>query len=306
MIAVLMLVLSLPVAQDASAQDPVARVAGEPLSLTGFREWLLERLGRDYVMDYAAEYALLRRASELSVLPTDEEVLAAYEASVLEVIDNSFKGDSDLFLKSLALNGETPESRRHRLLPAMRTHLAAQAIVLATRVVDADAVQRRFEALYGSGGEVTRLEVLFFSAWKDPVAESAPLDAGARRQQAVARAAAARERLAAGASFAQVLADSDLPGSDFVEDGIVRAWRRDLLGKEVQRAVEQLDRAGEMSPPIETWDGAWLVRLVSRAPVTLQEVRAEIEQELRDAPVDGAEESQVRREAEMQVEVLLR
>jgi hypothetical protein len=306
MIAVLLLALSLPSAVQDAAPDAVARVDGQPLSSGAFCAWLTERLGRDHVMDFAVEHALERRASELGVLPTDAQVLAAYEASVQSVVDNIYKGDREIFVKSLEANGETLESRRRRLLPGMRVHVTTQAIALATRVVDAAAVQARFEVLYGTGGEVTRLEVLFFSAWKDAPGEGIPVDPAARRAQAVARADAARARLSAGEAFASVLADSDPPGSDFVVAGVVPVWRRDLLGPEVQQAVEQLDRPGDLSQPVGTWDGAWLVRLVSRAPVSLDAVRAEIEQELRAAPVDGAEEAQVRLQAEKRVEVLLR
>ncbi|MBM3985036.1 MAG: hypothetical protein FJ296_05000 [Planctomycetes bacterium] len=306
MIAALLLALSLPATLQDAAQDVVARVDGQPLSSAAFDAWLHERLGREYVLDFAVEHALEVRAGELGVVPSDEQVLAAYEASVQSIVDNIYKGDRALFEKSVEADGETLELRQRRLLPGMRVHLTAQAIVLATRVVDAGAVRARFEVLYGQGGEITRLEVLFFSAWKDSPGEGVAVDPVARRAQAVARASAARERLAAGWAFASVLADSDPPGSDFVKDGVVPVWRHDLLGKEVQRAVEQLDRPGELSPPVEAWDGAWLVRLVSRAPVSFDAVRAEIEQELRDAPVDGAEEAVVRRQAEQRVEVLLR
>jgi hypothetical protein len=306
MIAVLLLALSLPAALQDAAPDAVARVDGQPLSSAAFCEWLTQRVGPEYALDFAVEHALAQRARELGVLPTEEQVLAAYEASVQSVVDNIYRGDLELFVQSLKANGETLESRRRRLLPGMRVHVTTQAIALATRVVDAAAVQARFETLYGAGGEVTRLEVLFFSAWKDSPGEGVQVDPAARRAAAVARAAAARVRLSAGEAFASVLADSDPPGSDFVADGVVPVWRRDLLGQEVQRAVEQLDRPGDLSPPVEAWDGAWLVRLVSRAPVALEDVRAEIEQELRAAPVDGAEEAQVRLQAEKRVEVLLR
>ncbi len=307
MIALLLLALSLPTAaQDAADQVVVARAAGLPLSRGAFEDWLFERQGNERIMDFAVEHVLDQRAQALGVLPSPEQVEQAYLDEVQHVVDSVFKGDHEAYLANLKLHGETPEEHHRRRLPDVRQHTICAAIARTLRVVDDAAVAQRFLEIYGSGSETTRLEVLFFSGWKDKQQEGAEIDLAARRKQAGARAAAARQRLAAGEAFEAVRADSEPPASNFVKAGIVRAWRRDLLGHEVHLAVEQLDSPGDMSQPIETWDGAWLVRLVSRAPVTLDQARAEIRQELLDAPVDAAEVAKVRLEAEPQVEVLLR
>lgn len=299
----LLLLLALPAAAQEGIPDVVARAAGRDLTREEFAHWLLERWGREHVKDFAVETLALSRAAEQGLLPDAAQVAAAYDAELAAIVDNGYRGDLAAFERELAGYGKSLADRRAGRLPLLRVELAMQGLARRARVVDDAAIERRYHEVYGSGGESTRLQVLFFSAWAGGGEQAA--DTGTRRAAAVARAEDARTRLAAGEDFAALLAASDPPGSDFVREGVVRAWRRDLLGPEVERAVEQLDRPGDLAPVVAVWDGAWVVRLESRRPVSLAEVREELAAELRAAPVDTGESMQVYTELEREVELLL-
>lgn len=300
----LLALLALPSAAQDGIPEVVARAAGRDLTREEYARWLLERWGREHVQDFAVETLAVQRATEQGVMPDDAQVAAAYERELKAVVDNGYRGDLAAFERELAGYGKSLEDRRQGRLPLLRIELAMEGLARKARVVDEAALAQRFTEVYGEGGEATRLEVLFFAAWKG--GDDRVPDAAARRAEAVARAEAARARLAAGEDFAALLAGSDPPGSEFVREGIVRAWRRDLLGPEVQRAVEQLDRPGELAPVVPAWDGAWVVRLVSHSPVTLDEVREELARELLEAPVMTGESMQVYVALEREVELFLR
>ena len=82
-----------------------------------------------------------------------------------------------------------------------------------------------------------------------------------------------------------------------MRDGYRLDYRRNVLGPEVERAVNSLDNKGDLSSLIEVWNGYYIVRLEGRTSVTIDEVRDELRAELETAPPTSAEMGKVERDA---------
>lgn len=273
-----------PLADDA----PVARIGDVTLTRGQFEDWLFEREGRTLVRDYAGDALVLDEARRRGLLPGEEQVAAAFDDEVRQIVDVMHEGDEEAWTGDLKKRGFTAESWRRERLPTLRVELATRNLVLADRQVTEAQLQQRFKEIYGGGGENRSLQVLFFSAWRDRQGVENP-DLDKLRAAARARAEAARARLLAGEALETLVAESDRVASDFVLKGRVHSYRKNLLGQEVDRAVEQLDHAGDLSPPVDVWDGCYLVRLESLEMVTFESARADLESELRSAQPTSAE-----------------
>jgi hypothetical protein len=285
---------SLSAQKDPGDDLPVVQIGDHTLTRAQFEDWLFERDGRSAVNAFAGDWLVLDEVRRRGLLPTDEHLDTLHDKEVAAIIEHAFGGDEQRYLADLERRGFTPESWRAEHRYELRIGASLRALVLADRVVTPEQVAQRFHAIYGEGGENRSLSVLFFSAWHVPSADGEKLDMDKRRADALARAEAARAKLAAGAALDTVRAESDPVTSDFVVDGVVRAYRRNLLGREVDLAVEQLDEPGDLSPPVEVWDGSFVLRLESRETVTLDSLRDELERELREAEPDTAEIAAVR------------
>jgi hypothetical protein len=132
------------------------------------------------------------------------------------------------------------------------------------------------------------VEALHFSAYRGMQPGSRP-DIAALKRAARERAEAARARWVAGTPVGELLEGADEPGFSFIEAGVIQEYRPRSLPKEVDRAIASLDQPGDVSPLIEVFDGAWLVRLRQRESVREDDVREALLAELRDAPIDSGE-----------------
>jgi len=282
-------------AQDTAGDDlPVARIGDRTLTRGEFEDWLFATEGRTLVRDFAADQLVLQEAGRRGLLPSDERLEAVHDDEVSRIIQHVYAGDEKKYLADLKGRGYTPETWRVERRFTLCIDEATRALALANRVVTEEQLRQRFHDIYGEGGENRSVEVLFFSAFHGASPGGEAKDRESRRADAHARAAAARARLAAGEAFETLRADSDRVASDFVVDGRVRSYRRNLLGDDVDRALEQLDRPGDISPPVDVWDGAYIVRLASRETVTFEGARAELEKELQQEEPTSAELGAVR------------
>jgi hypothetical protein len=202
-------------------------------------------------------------------------------------------GKEDRYLNDLKGRGYSLETWAARRSDEIATDLCLTRLAQADRVITDEALQKRFTAIYGQAGEHTSIEVLFFSAYRNVESDERP-DIPELKRAARERARAAGDAWRAGAELAALRADSDPIQSEFVKDGRVIAYRRDLLGTAVDRAVNSLDRAGEVSPPIEVFDGSYVVRLAERREVSFESVKGELTEMLAAEPPSSAERIAVR------------
>ena len=256
--------------------DPVATATDLTLSRADLGEWLVGRLGVPHVKNFLVEQLLRREARRRGMFPEEAVVAETWEAERLRVIEMLHHGKEDRYLRDLEGRGYTLETWAARRSDEIISELCVIRLAQADRIITDEALRDRFRAVYGDAGEHTTIDVLFFSAYRNVVAGEARPDIAELKRAARERAEAAAEAWRSGADMDSLRADSDTIQSDFVKDGRVTAYRRDLLGTGVDRAVNSLDRAGEVSLPVEVFDGSYVIRLVERREVSFESVKDEL------------------------------
>lgn len=279
--------------QSAPRTDPVAKIGDQAFSRADYAEYLVARSGVPLLYDFVCEQVILIEAGQRGLLPTDAEVAAAYDAEHAHLLEAAYGGESERWEQDQAQLGYSPETAKARRLAQLRAEVAMSKLILADRDVSEERVQQRFHELFGDPPERTAIEVLFFNAYKGLSGTERP-DLQALKQAARERASTARTAWLGGAQLAELLPGADDPSHDEIVQGRVAELRPRTLGKAIDMAVAALDKPGDVSQPIDAFDGAWLVRLVSREPVTLEQVRATVVDAIRNAPIDSGEVSTLR------------
>ncbi len=287
--ALLACALLLPAGRPLAGDGPVARIGDEELSREDFGLWLVDRVGLDHAEDWVVTILARREAEERGLLPTDEEVREAHDAQVRLILKEYYHGDRSLYEKDIVLRGEDPAKHEARRLQEVRDDLTLAALAAEERVVTDEQVERRMTDLFGPLRERTTLDVVFFSMYAD-VPEGTRPNMTALREEALAHAEAAIAKLRNGAAFREVVATGDRVDSPFVTaEGRIDTYRRQLLGKEVEAAVAQLDEPGDLSPPISVFDGYYVIQLVGREAVEHEDAVDAVRAMLLETPPNSGE-----------------
>jgi multidrug efflux pump subunit AcrA (membrane-fusion protein) len=249
-----------------------------------------------------------REARARDLMPTDEDVLKAFQTEYDLIVKEYYHGDPSAYDRDIRLREQDPEKHAARRQQEIRAQLTLAHLAQADRVVSDEQVERRFTDLFGALSERSSLDVAFFSMYREVVPGERP-NIPMLKEAALERAQAAVAKLRNGKPISDVLADSDPVNSDFVdEQGRIKSYSRRLLGKEVEVAIASLDEPGDVSPPISVFDGYYVVQLVGRVPVELDEVREDVITDILTSPANSSEIAIVREHLMNQegVEILLR
>jgi len=290
--------LATPVREAAArlVDGVVAVVSGEPVTFSEFRESVAETLGisegdtdvylreerdRGRVLkglETLIESVLVRQKLEqLGQAVSDREVEQAVEA----VRKNSGMAEEE-FRAALEQEGLSPAAYRRRLRWQMERGAIVRALEFRAVTVTEEEVRSYFEEnaeRFRKGGEI-RMEILFL-----------PLPPGEEDgEPAVAPRIAAQqaaEGFRAGMSLADAvrLVSGAVPGAAVMEPGFVKT---EDLAPEIGREVQRL-RTGEVSPPVFTGEGGFLVKVLERRGGTLPEF-PELKRPLTDELVDRRSE----------------
>jgi len=297
-----------PVPTPALGDDVIARAGPIEVSQPEFAAWLVERVGYSHAEEYLMERLITLAAQEQGLAPDAAELEAAFQAERTQRINDTFRGDEAAYIEDLVSRGLSPEAHDARRRSQLEPELCLDRMARKMRVFSEDTLRARYKAIFGELGESVSVEALFYSLYHGvgPDSPRGDREAQAERAQELAKKGAAGLR--AGQPLADLLPGSDPITNDFVVDGFIDQWRKNLLGVESELALASLDSAGEVSPPVRVWDGYLVLRLVQRELVSFEQAREQLvelmSQEQPDAEELGKARTAVRERYE--VEILLR
>ncbi|MGQ0552106.1 MAG: hypothetical protein ACT4PU_02665 [Planctomycetota bacterium] len=277
-----------PAGPAAQADRVIARAEGIELRASDYGAWLIERRGVDLAQDFILEAIAIHEARQRGLLPTDEQVAEACAAEHEQIVNRIYLGELDKYKDKLKWSGyelEEWQARRRQELPA---EMALEALARADRPVSEDAIRARFKSLYGARSELASVEVLFFNTYRDVTLFTGKPDLPALRLAARQRAEAARAAFLAGRTVAQLLPESDSTGKLPIVAGRIEHYQANMLGVEVEQAVQGLDAPGEVAL-VDVFDGTWAVRLVSRRTVSYDELRDTLAADIAQGAVTSEE-----------------
>ena len=262
--------------------EPVLRIDGVPVPWGEYARWLVRSVGERQAIEYALDYHVVEReATRRQVELAPGETEARVERDLAQRIAHAFRGDRQEWLEELARTGRTEGGVRAERGIEARRELLARALAGLERVVPEHKLVREWERIYGRHGRRYELRMMQFKV-DVPAPEKFSRDEWRERerqakQEALARADAARRRLVAGEDFEtlalELSEDPDTrmhrgkPGAGFRDPG----WPWSFLD-----ALEAL-QPGALSAPLYAKGGWWLVKVLRVDATPLERVRRDLE-----------------------------
>jgi hypothetical protein len=268
-------------------------IDGEPVPRSEFALWLLHSRGESRAGDFAEAWLVERKARASGIDAAPAEVEARLRAHVDRLVASSYGGSRDAWRDRMARSGRTEDGVLRDLRARLRVDLLCEKLILAEREVTPELVRERFAREFGQRGRWLEVRAILL-ALPAPAGDAATredLDGelAAKQGELLARAASLARRLRAGEDFATLArAFSDDAGSAAQGGRLEGRFQPDAWPRELAEAVLALD-VGEISEPLDSRRGFAIFEVVSAREVRFEEVAAELERELREAPVPAGD-----------------
>jgi parvulin-like peptidyl-prolyl isomerase len=291
------------------ALEPVLRIDGEPVTRGEYARWLFDAVGETLVDTFVGEWLVARRARAERIEVDEAEVAARTEAYIRSLVSEGYRGDREAWVAYLELGGRTEKAFVRGIARRTRVDLLSERLWLRDRSVSVEELRARFARSYGPDGARRDVRTLRCPIRNpDPPAGLTREELQARLDEASAVARRRAEDLAAraraGEDFAQLVqaADVDLAAPEPAAAAPER-FRPDSWSETVARAVAELE-PGQVTDPQLFADAWWVLELVDRRAVAFEEVRAELESDIRSSrptPMETlAFRNQLRRQARVE------
>ncbi len=270
---------------DDRTDDAVLSIDGEPISSREFGMWLIRTQGERMAKEYAESYfAVDREAKRLGVDVTPQEISQQVEADFAERIRGAFFGRKEDWLRELERTGRTESGVRAQRNTEYRPYLQAKAIANINRVVPEEKIVREWTRLYGRNGRQYDVLMIKFKVVvptdPDATREEWLAEREARMKEQREKAEGVRKRLLAGEDFGKLAAqfsdDADTRANGGAPtDGFSHVgWFASFMD-----GLEKVP-VGDISPPMYSRGGYWLVKVLSVHETPLEDVHDAIEAEL--------------------------
>jgi len=266
--------------------EPVITVDGEPVSRAVFARWMSQRIGESLAHTFAESYLVHKRAEELGVSATLEEAEQRARDYIDELVRDSKGGSREAWLEYQSRGGRDPKTLYREWTFRSQTDVLAEKMIIAERKVSPESVRFRYEELYGKTGErlearVIALPILLENVEEGWSREELEAQLALAADKARARALELLARLREGEDFAELARKESADANTRALGGRVAGrFREDRYTPEIYAAA-QTAKVGEPIGPFRQANAWYLVEVIERRKVALDEVSAEIAEELR-------------------------
>lgn len=274
----------------------LARVDGREIRVEEYGSYLLARFGQALLDEYINRLLLDEEARRLEIAIAPETVEAAVEERVRRELKSAFQGSQEAYADWLALRRTTPEVERARMRQDLYYAMLESEVYHRTRPVTDGQVREEFERVHGEGGVELVLRHILVSTREvprsggeggGPVGTPAPPRARTPGE-ARARAEEIRKEILAGLTFAEAVERYSDDAFTRRNEGRIPRYSRGLLGDRFHEEAMALTPEKPLSEVVESPRGYHVVQLVERRVTRLEDVKAEIETFLRNAPIAPA------------------
>lgn len=270
-------------------QSPVIAIDGESVTRAEYARWLMGSIGETYARHFVEEWLMRRKAAQLGVTVDEAEVRQRAIQFVADIIDTNFGRSRDRWYDDLARTGRTEADFLRDVERRLRSDLLAEKLIVRERKVTPEEIRARFESAYGKDGVRKEVARILISTRYEELDRTQGAEALAKAQviafeKAHQRALEIVRRARGGEDFAE-LARRESDDLRTRDDGgrIPGRFRKDTLYASVADGVDAL-KEGEVGEP-HALGPTWAVyKMLSVRRVTFDEVRDEIERELREEP----------------------
>lgn len=269
------------------AYEPVLRVGDNVVRRGEYALWLMHTHGSSYATRYIEDQLVERRAREMGVVVTDEDVRRRVREHLDYRVENAYRGSREAFNAYLEASGLTEKEYTQRFAWRARSDLLVERLIRLERTISDEQLRLAWEDAYGKNGvgqEVRSLSIAVQLPELEPGLDAEAFERILAEGAEVARKQAAKVvgKIEGGEDFEGL---AERYGADVVPNGIEATPHRFRPGtwpEDVAETVSAL-QPGDVSEPIR-FGAQWLVFECLRRPtVPFEQVRDELETELINA-----------------------
>lgn len=258
-----------------------ARIGDETISLSEYKDYLLEIYAKGPLKNLIDRRLLHREAARLGIEVDPEQLELATQREWDSYLQR-FKGVEAGFVAEIEAQGFSREAYYSGLRDRKRDEQLAAAIVLQTRSLSEDAVRERFNQQYGLDGIAVEVRHIFFTPARLRIelqrqgkskAELTPEHLNKLLRE---KATALLTELRAGGDFAALAAEHSHDISAPKNGGMIQGYNYRTYGDEFALAVRKAE-LGVPTGPVQTKAGLHIIEVTSRKQTDFDDVRDELE-----------------------------
>ncbi len=263
----------------------LAIVDGRRITLQEYKNYLWEITGTSRLQDYIDGILVEKKAAELGIKVTEEEVRRKVEEMIQRQVEAFFRGDVAKWRQSLEEQGWSPEQYKKQRAIFVRLDLLKTKCILKTRKITEEKIRQRFERDYGKGGVTYVLRHILVST--RPRGQRAPNP----EYEAKARTKAERilRELRDGADFEEMVQLYSDDAFTKKRGGVIPRYRPGMYGEDFDKAVDQLSEPGQISGIVRSRRGFHIIQLLERRVTKYEDVKEKIREQLETEPPTAQE-----------------
>lgn len=266
---------------DHDPSQPVLELGTTLIDRETYGFWLCRKIGNGLAREYVQQWLVTRRAAELGLSVTDEEIAERVASDLQAKIDFLHKGDAAAWEAELATHGHTRAMYENQAGIRARADLLAEKLLLRDLEVTPAMLRQAFEREYGPGGRTRRVRWIACGVKAPSVQPGTSQEEFERaleaaRQEALERIVPLHERIENGEDFATLARkhsdDPETNSKGGLPDGTYDPleWNED-----VRAAIDAL-KPGHVTEPVYSV-GAWYVfELLEDRTVEYESVEAQL------------------------------
>jgi hypothetical protein len=270
---------------SAEAVTVIGQLHGRPLKLSSFTRWLTETHGRPHRTAFEQMRLIERLSLAAGHSFSPEEVASRRESDLEARVQFFHEGERSRWLEELKRNGRTLTGWRREAGIRALHDLSAEALFLSNRVVSAAEVRAEWEEVYGEGGlaRTARFILLTPKPPKEQIDQD-DLNEWLEREMLVLEVEAdelRRRVVEGGEDFAALARRHSRDAATRLEGGrLPGLLNLRQQSAAIAAAVEPLKRGG-VSQPVRLLVGVGLYQIITLEFTPLDDVRAELSEDLR-------------------------
>ncbi len=257
----------------------VARVNGRDVSVEEYAGYLFATLGKSKLDDYIDRLLVEEEAQRLDLTVAPEAVEAALEQRIERTVKSFYEGERQQFLDKLISRRTTLDEYKDRWRQRMYFDMLQEELVIRTREVTPEALQKEFTRSYGEGGIQLVLRHILVS--KRLRTSEGPVRSDS---EAKARATQILLELEGGLDFAQAVKQYSDDTFTKANEGRIVHYRKGFYGDEFDQAVTALTADRKRSGVVASPRGYHIVELIERRVTRFEDVRVELEAFFKSMP----------------------
>jgi parvulin-like peptidyl-prolyl isomerase len=272
-----------------AAELTVATINGHQVSLEHYKDFLLTTVASGELARLIDTILIEQAASDYGITVSDAEISERVKSAWLDMLAG---GTEEEFLRQYQPLGFSKELTLASMHANAVTQFQLEKYIVATRVITDKKLQDAFNSQYGYDGikiNVAHIMLTPHYIRANALKNNNEITYDQAKEIAKRQANECLAKLAAGASFSDMVIEYSHDTATKQNNGVLVVYRPGIYGEAFKNQVDTLDAQQTSKTVVESGAGFHVVRVNSRVVSRLNDVREQLSKSLLEAPANISE-----------------